>query len=204
MARINNVMFPGAVMLTAGLLGSISCSRDVSLAGRAIPSVTVRTVSHYGVTLDEQASPEQVAYVLLRAIRDDFEASDGAGRKAALAIQFDICAANALQARNNTSSSRDEFVYKVVYRWTPTVSHYARGFETALQKAQARFVRRESPSAANSKNGAEECEILMEVDDPNGDPNAQAVLVVWLIQDSGYWRVTHLGFAPAKRSIERN
>ena len=134
-------LLAGCCWLTTG------CSRDVRLTGRTIPSVTVRAVTHYGVTLDEPASPEQVAYVLLRAIRDDFLAGDEAAREAALAIQFDVCAARELAARNPTSAHRDEFIYSIVHHWTPTVSHYVHDFEPDWAKSQGRFVRRDLPSA---------------------------------------------------------
>ena len=34
-----------------------------------------------------------------------------------------------------------------------------------------------------------------------GDPNARVVMVIYLAQDSGFWRVLHLGFDQARRSI---
>jgi hypothetical protein len=46
-----------------------------------------------------------------------------------------------------------------------------------------------------------ECEVLMEVDDPSGDPNARVVMIVYLARDKGFWRVLHLGFDQTRRSI---
>ncbi len=177
----------------------LGCSQDARLAGHQIPSVTVRSVTHYGLTLDQQASPEEVAFVALRAIRDDFEAKTPRARKDALAIQFDLAAANEIQNRNRTSTSRDEFIYKAVRSWTPTVSHYAPNFETEWERAKPRLIRRESKEPVQPNVVA--CEMAMEVNDPGGDNNARVVLVVWLAKDSGLWRVTHLGFDPERRSI---
>ena len=184
-------------------LGSVlcgGCSRDVRLADRKLRSVTVQTVTHYGLTLDQSASPQRVAYVLLRAIRDDFLARSEADRETALDKQFDICAVNVIATGNRAYANRDELIYNVVYRWTPTVSHYVHDFETEWEKAQERLVLRGPRPLQGSQDGLMECEVLMEVDDPSGDPNARVVMVAYLAQDKGFWRVLHLGFDQRSRS----
>jgi hypothetical protein len=183
------------------MVNPAGCSRDVRLAGKNIRSVTVKPVTLYGVSLDENATPKDVVYVLLRAIREDFEAQTPEAREAALDKQFDICAANAIEARNRGSFDRDEFVHNVVYRWTPTVAHYVGDFETERSKASARLIRRVSKATAGDGARFEETEVLMEVNDPSGDPSARVVMVVWLAKDKGMWRVVHLGFDPHTRSI---
>jgi hypothetical protein len=187
----------GAVLLVA--LGG--CSRDVRLSGRKLRTVTVGTKSHYGVKLDPAATPEQVAYVLLRAIRDDFQARTSAEREAALDVQFDLAAVNVIGKHNRARMNPAEFLYNVVYRWTPTVSHYVSDFETDFDRARPRLLVSDPKPAADATDGSQECEVRMEVRDPGGDPNARAVMVVYLSQDSGYWRVLHLGFDPRKRTL---
>ncbi len=188
--------------LLCGFIGWGGCSRDARLAGRNVrKNVTVRAVTHFGVTLDQAASPEQVAYVLLRAIRDDFAASGRDERDAAIDKQFDLCAGNVIAAKNRTGMSRSEFLFHVVHRWTPTVSHYVYDFETRWDQAKKRFVRLGPRAAKGSDSGAMECEVIMEVDAPSGDPNARVVLVVYFARDNGFWRVVHLGFDPTRRSI---
>jgi len=191
------------LLLIAGVwaAGLTSCSRDVRLANRNIRSVTVRPVTHYGINLNEAATPKEVAYVALRAIREDFLATTPDQREAALDIQFDVAAANVIQARNRTQLERDEFVHNVVYRWTPTVSNYVNSFDTEWEKANRRLLRRVQKPDQGSGNELEECEVLLEVDDPSSDPSARVVIVVWLAKDSGYWRVVHLGFDRGMRSI---
>ena len=187
----------------ATLIVWCGCGGDARLAGRKIRTVTARSVSLYGLTLDQHASPEQVAYVLLRAIRDDVSAKNSEEREAALDKEFDLCAADAIQSRNPTRLPRDEFIHNVVYHWAPTVSHYAGDFETEWGKAAARFVRKDVKPVKDAKTEAAECEIAMQVADPGGDPKASVVMLVWLAQDGGYWRVTHLGFDPTRRTLER-
>jgi len=193
-----------ALGLTATAAGAlaIGCGcggGDARLAGKKMRSVKVRSVTHYGLTLDQQATPEQVAFVLLRAIHDDVAAKVKEVREAALDKQFDICAANVLQKRNRTSMPRDEFVHSVVYHWAPTVSHYVGDFETEWDQAAVRLVR--GKASKDQKASSEETEVYMELADPGGDPKARVVMVIWMVQDEGFWRVTHLGFDSSRRSI---
>ncbi len=193
----------GSVICAAVLVGA-GCSRDVRLAGKNVPTVAVAAVSHYGLALDKDASPEQVAFVALRAIRDDFFAEDDDARQKALDVEFSVSAAGVMQSRNRTSLTRDEFVYSIVHRWTPTVSHYAGDFELDWESAQPRLHRREVTHLGKppeDANAVEECEVAMVVKSPNGNPNSSVVMLVWLAKDEGLWRVTHLGFDVSARSI---
>jgi len=181
-----------------------ACGGDARLAGKPLRSPTVKSVSLYGLTLDQKASPEQVAFAALRAIREDALAPDSASREAALDKQFDLCAADVLGARNRSSVLRDQYLHGVVYHWTPTVAHYAQGLETEWEKAAARLVKSDIASPKEGKDSVKECEVLMQLADPSGDPNASVVLVVWMVQDGGYWRVTHLGFDAARRTLQKS
>ncbi len=189
--------------LACALVVVLGCSRDVRLAGRRLRSVTVREVSHYGVTLDKAASPRQVAFVALRAVREDFLAGNDAEREAALDKQFDVCAADVINVRNLTGMDRSEFIHNVVYRWTPTVSHYVHEFETSWELAEERLVVRKKGPGKEPADEATKCEVAIGVSDPDGDPRAGVVLLVWLARDNGYWRVVHMGFDPTRRSIRR-
>lgn len=181
-----------------------ACGGNAHLAGKSLRNPTVKSVSLYGLTLDQNASPEQVAFAALRAIREDALAPDAASREAALDKQFDLCAAEVLAARNRTSIPRDQFLYSVVYHWTPTVAYYAQDLETEWEKAATRLVKRDIAPAKDAKESVKECEVLMQLADPSGDPKASVVLVVWMVQDGGFWRVTHLGFDPGRRTIRES
>jgi hypothetical protein len=193
-----------AVALVLLALGG--CARDVHLAGVEIPHVEVKPVTHYGLSLDEHATPEQVVFAAMRAIREDFEAGFGAEgkakREAALNIQFDLCAADTITATNPTRLVRDEYIYNVVYRWTPTVSHYVGDLPTTWEEAQSRLVRRPISGSKDARVKAEQTEVAMLVNDPDGEPDAAVVLVAWLAKDKGLWRITHFGF-DQRRSVTR-
>lgn len=196
--RVANAAFglPVAVSIL-----SIGCQRDVRLAGKKIPTVNVRPVTMYGMTLDATASPEQVAFAALQAVREDFGAKDAVEREAALARQFDLCAANHIDSRRSSSLERDEHIYNVVYRWTPTVSHYVGDFPTDWTAAQARLHRRELKLPEKVNGTAEVTEVAMAVKDPGGEPDASVVLLVWLARDEGLWRVSHFGFDRERRTL---
>ncbi len=194
-------LFQGVPVALALLVMWCGCDRDARLTGQKLREVTVGTVTHYGVTLDQDASPEQVAYVLLRAIHDDFLAEDETAREAALDKQFDVCAANELVPESLPDHERREMLFRLVHRWTPAVAHYVHDFETEWEKARARFTRLGMQPSPNSKGGGMECQIVMELEDPGGDPNARVLLAVGLIQDGGYWRVMRVAFAPNRRTL---
>lgn len=179
-----------------------ACRRDARLAGRNVPErVDVHAVTHYGRQLDEKASPEEVTYVMMRAILDDFRATAEEQREAALAVQFDICAANIIDSQRSAGLTREEYIYNIVYRWTPTVSHYVDAFDLDFETAKARMKRVHPQRNLTAPADATETTIHMELPDPSGDPNAQVVMIVWLAKDSGFWRVVHPGFDQKLRSI---
>lgn len=177
------------------------CKRDVRLADHRVRHPEVRTVSHYGLTLDESATPQQVSYVLLRAMHDDFTAKTKDERESALDVQFDVCAAGAIAQRNPTSLPRDDYLYTVIYRWTPAVSHYVESFPKDWAQAKVRFVRSLNKSSGGDEAAATEARVYIELQDPSGDKNAQVVLVVGLVKDNGFWRVLELDYDYKRRSI---
>ena len=190
----------------AGYLGAVlvligACDRDARLAGRNLRDVTVKSVTHYDTTLDKNATPEEVTYVMLRAIRDDFKAKTREEREAALDILFDVSAAGYLARGSANELDRQETVFKIVNRWTPTVSHYVDDIETKWEKARVRLRVFGLESIRNRDDGAQQCKIMTQLADPSGDPNAAVLLNIQLIQDSGYWRVLGLAYENSRRGL---
>ena len=116
-----------------------------------IPSTEVKTVEAYGVTLDELARPEQVAFVLLHSIHDDVVAAQDGERddqKKAFQITFSLGAFNKIEERlvnglgdrknEGLGEMRDKRIYDVINRWAPIVAHYVDSFDlnesTAVKK----------------------------------------------------------------------
>ncbi len=194
--------FAGLLIAALACVGLwCACGSDARLAGKKLRAPTVRTVSYYGVTLDQSASPQQVAFVALQAIREDVAAKSSADREAALDKEFDLAAVNAIAAKNKTSLPQDQFLHKVVYHWAPTVAHYVNDFPTQWDAAAGRLVREDAKPGKSAEKADSECQVALRVSDPSGDPNAGAVVQIWMALDAGYWRVTHLGFDATRRGL---
>jgi hypothetical protein len=185
----------GLLLLAAGT----GCKGDARLKDKNLRNPTVHAVTHYGQTLDEQADPRQVAYALLRAMHDDMTAADQAAREQAMDVQFDLCAADWLAESNRTVLSREEYLYTLISTWTPTVGHYVDGFPATWEEAEGRLVRIAAANALYDEVPA--CAVLLEVVPRDGNRRAQVVLAVWLVEDKGFWRVTHVSYMPPYRSI---
>ncbi len=177
-----------------------SCSRDVRLTGKKLRNPKVETVTVYGQSLDQQAEPEKVAYATLRAIKEDFLAADPEAREEALDKQFSLCAPNAIIKKNTTANSGEEFLYNVVSRWTPAISHYVDQFPQDWDTAKTQLIKHDIKSMPDSKKGFDGVEVWLQVRD-SGAEHSEAIVVVWLVQESGYWRVVHVGFQQGKRTV---
>lgn len=188
--------------MALGFLLVCACDKgDARLADERLRDPKTQAVTQYDVELDESATPVQVAYVLLRAIRDDMNAETREQREAALDVQFDLSAAEYLKSLNRTSLDDLEFLFGMVNRWAPTLGHYAQQFDTDWKSAESSLVLQGPVEEVSSDATRSKAIVLREVADPAGDPNAGAVLAVWMIKERGFWRVTHVGFLSGVRTI---
>jgi hypothetical protein len=189
-------------------VGTPACRQDADLAGRRIPHVTVKTVTDQGVVLDQSATPRQVAYVFLKAVRDDVQATTAEAREAALRRQLDLCAPDAIFRRYHDfhqrsapgyETNRDETVYRVVDSWAPTLAHYVDNLEFDWPRAQTVLhlhnVRKRPEGEPDLKR------VWLEVADPGGDPNTAAVVQLTLVEEGGFWRMLNVGFVAGKRHL---
>lgn len=197
----------------AGLLGLLavcaSCGRDVRMAGKALKDVRVRAVEHGGFRLDEQATPQQVASVLLAAMLDDIRAAGAAEREKAVDVQLDVCAASAIAALKPAVYSRPEWLFRIVSSWAPVISKYQPSVEAALRDAGTKLEVIYRSGA--TKSGDEVCYVRVPLEDPD-DARASVVLRIRLnhvAPEEGpsttgavrYWRVFSLFFEPGTRSL---
>lgn len=185
-----------------GLLCLCGCGRDARLADKELPSnLTVRSVSHYGLTLDEKAGPKEVGFVLFRALREDFEAKDHEARQAAINVQYDITAMNEVMALHREGLPPAETIFSQVRYWTPTIAHYAAQLPTEWESAKDRLIATTPQPSKTAREGALECQVLYQLEDPADEPNARVVLFAALVQDRGFWRVRSVGFVPNRRVL---
>jgi hypothetical protein len=185
--------------------GAGGCKEDVMLHGAKIRHVEVGPVTDQGQVLDAEASPQQVTFVLLRAIRDDVLAGgDQEAREKAFQRQLDVCAAETIYKRYERQYDpfpvdRDESVYKVVHSWAPTLARYVGAFDLAWREAGQRFVQGKGPQSASEETAT----VFVEADDPDGDPNASVVVQISLTREKGFWRVSQVGFYPDRRRLAK-
>ena len=171
------------------------------MADRRIPHVVVETVSDQGVELGPQASPQDVVYVLLHAIRDDVLAgADREARRQALLRQMGVCDADYIYELYQSIMgpravySRDEWVYKKVHLWAPTLAYYVDSFDCDLGSAKARMSVR--PTSRRENWPGETVQVDLPAADRAGQPGADVVVRVRLHKhQTGHWRVFHAGFA---------
>jgi hypothetical protein len=195
-----------AFLATFGALIAMGCGRDARLTGHKIRDVTVGPVAAYDRTLDKDASPRDVVFVLLKAIVDDYDAGhDKSKREAALDTQFAVCAPDRivearLKAGGQSESAfdeqeRNETVFRAVYHWAPIVGHYCESFRADYATLSDRMLVKPNPVDPN------EVRVLLNVHhpDPKQSPNADAVAEIALTKQNGFWRIWWVGWEPGMR-----
>ncbi len=189
-----------AVAAALLLVAVWGCGEDARLADQELPHVEVRTVHDQGLELGPDAAPQDVVFVLLRAIRDDIKAGgDLKARRAALERQFDVSAPDFMHDLyreaygSRAVASRDEWVFKKVNLWAPTLGYYVDAFDFDVETARA--LMSVGKTGQHNRWPGESVSVDVPVPDPSGQPGAGVVIRVWLHQtDGGYWRVVQVGF----------
>jgi len=110
-----------------------------------VPPAEVKVVEAYGVKLDAAASPQEVLYVFLRSVVDDYAAAKAKNAKAQREAQlttYSLAAPKTIEERlirfanivnpelkkTSLGQERDEKIYQVTHSWAPTVGHYVPSF----------------------------------------------------------------------------
>jgi hypothetical protein len=182
------------------------CGEDARLVEHEIPHVEVATVRDQGVELGPEAAPEDVAFVLLRAIRDDVLAgSDLKARDQALRRQMAVADPDYIHARYKQVMGpqavygRDEWLYKTVRRWAPALAFYVDSFDFDLATARSRMTARRLSSADRLSGEAQRVELP--VKHPEGVSGADVIVGIWLHKhEGGFWRAYHVGFVKTRRT----
>jgi hypothetical protein len=93
-----------------------------------------------------------------------------------------------------------ESVYKTVRTWAPTLGHYVKSFDFPVEEISTRM-QAKSDSLTINRVAIPERRVLLEAQDPDGDPNAAVVVAVRLVQEEGRWRVWWVGFEHSIRHL---
>ncbi len=205
--------------LCAQAIGAAGCLAALLLTGctadeehREIPAAQTGPVTAYGLTLDENASPEQVAFAVLRSIADDVRAAqshDREGQKKALRTTHSLLAYTTVEQRllqtenmaraqkkESLGDQRNEKLYDFARQLAPIVAHYVPGFDADLTAAEAKM-RREGKAERGTVHIQYEAAHRPEASDP---AERDAVIIgLELVKESGggksFWRVARIAFA---------
>ena len=191
-----------------GLVLLAACQRDARLADAKLRDPLVKDVTVAGLTLDKSAPPENVAYALLQAIKADIAAgSDLAAREKAFEDEFYLAAPAAIHAQHVRAVGPEnadfkEGVFRTVQTWAPTLGHYVGSFDFPVEAIKQRL-RVVDPGQKLNRAGTAERHVLLEAQDPDGDPNAAVIVKIRLVQEEGRWRVWWVGFERVVRHFAR-
>ena len=102
-------------------------------------------VTSHGMTLDENATPEQVVWVLLSAIREDVRTKVNSPEwKDLMKLQCRLANVELLRSRADTSErgrhlDRDGLFFGIVRGWAPALNYYAESFDDEFEAAKAKM-----------------------------------------------------------------
>ena len=140
-------------LILAGLLAlaglAVGCTRSVQPAASDYFSPTNEVISAYGLTLDENASPEQTVWALLQAIHDDVNTPMSSPEwQELIKLQCRLANVELLRTRledNNQASRKksEEMFFEVVKGWAAALNYYAEHFDDTLEQALHRMTVRE-------------------------------------------------------------
>jgi hypothetical protein len=189
-----------------------------------IPPAEVKTVQAYGLTLDENASPQQVTYVLLRAIADDVKSAQaqqnpslsGEARrelrekqKAAMKTTYALAAYSVIEKRvlevlnlsrvdkkQSLGDERDQQLYDFVHQWAPIVAYYVPSFPTDFADALTRMPVVTAPDGKRAEVTFEASHNPTASSDKDREP---VTMAIELAKEPGaggkeYWRVARVGY----------
>ena len=176
---------------------SLGCD-DPTLAGSALEESEIPEgpLQAYGLTLDENASPRDVAYTALRLLKDEAAALQRRDREQRRQIFVQCCqlaARDQLYEGYQQVLKRDlmpveitptQAAQKLVMYWGPIIAHYVDSLEEDYEQATARMYERVPPNGTRAW-------VLCDVTGRDGQP---ATVRIDLFDTPGGWRITRIGF----------
>ena len=194
------------LMASVGILAMTGCTGE-----KPVPPAKVQTVTAYGLTLDENATPEQVAFVLLRSLADDVQAAQAhehVKQEEALHRTFSLAAYNTIERRfieaathskarqqNSLGEKRDRKLFEVVELWGSIVAYYVPSFDTDPQQAMAKMQSIQQGKAVHIRYPVAH---VPSASDPA--QRQEQTLDIELTQEQAdgksYWRVARIDYVP--------
>ncbi len=195
-------------------LGAVIVAGCTDPKHKDVPPAKVEVVQAYGTNLDENATPQQVAYVLLRSIADDVQAAQAhrhEDQKSALRTTYALAAYSTIERRlsellkatgatdkEGLGPDRDAALYDFVRQWAAIVGHYVPSFDTDFNAAQNRMSVQTKPDAAHVLYKAWHSPTTQ----PSAGDNPVLIdieLAKETVGTATYWRVARVSFAGRAR-----
>ena len=193
------------ILLAAALAGC----QNQEAPPETLKAIVVGPVELYGLHLGAQATPQQVTYALMQALRDTAKAGQRHDRQAfkkGIEVQLQLCAPSRIYSNVDinaapaaaASPEQSAVVYKIVKLWAPIAARYVDCFEVDAAKAIAAM------RAAQVSD--KDVRVSYDVVDPTDQ--TRVVFQVYLTQEPGtepghtsekFWRVYRLDYAPYGR-----
>ncbi|HOW19623.1 MAG TPA: hypothetical protein PLC79_11345 [Phycisphaerae bacterium] len=193
------------ILLAAALAGC----QNQEVPPETLKAIVVGPVELYGVHLGSQATPQQVTYALMQALRDTAKAGQHHDRQAfkkGIETQLRLCAPSRIYSNVDVSAApaavaspeQSAVIYKIVKLWAPIAARYVDSFDADAAKAVA-AMRAVSLSDKDVR-------VSYDVVDPTDQ--SRVIFQVYLTQEPGtepghtgekFWRVYRLDYAPYGR-----
>ncbi len=198
-----------ATLAAAVVLSVLGGCRNQEAPPEDLKPVVVGPVEMHGVSLGPDATPQQVTYVLMQALKETATAGrlrerDRERRKKLMENQLQLAAPQRIyrnlhadaETAGIAARQRDEAVYRIVKLWAPIVARYVDSFPA--DPAQGTAAMRLRWLDKDKEKG--DARVSYDVTDPVD--GSQVTLQVYLTQETGpdggakYWRVYRLGYVP--------
>lgn len=196
--------------LSCGVFAMLAVTAGCGKDEAPPPPMETKTITAYGVTLDENATPQQVAFVLLRTMADDMAAArkgDRDAQRKALDDTFALAAHDEIERRlleafnkdkavkrDSLGSNKAEDLMNIIKLWTPIVGYYVESFDTDLDQAV------EHMKIVEQTNSKVEIHYVVRhlPTDQHPEPDAATLAIELTPVTAGgkdYWRVVRVYFA---------
>ncbi len=196
-----------SIVVATGVILACGCTdRRGQQISDYVPASNGVVTSH-GMTLDENATPEQVVWVLLSAIREDVRTKvNTQDWKDLMKLQCQLANVELLRSRAGTAGrgrnlDSDGLFFSIVRGWAPALNWYAESFDDEFEAARARMTSKpiNDPRLPEKYYPIQVVNYVLpaaELDGPvcqNGGVNIQFALSK---TQNGYWRVYAVSLGP--------
>ncbi len=168
-------------------------------------------VTSHGMTLDENATPEQVVWVLLSAIREDVRTKVNSPEwKDLMKLQCRLANVELLRSRAGTAGrgrylDSDVLFFRIVRGWAPALNYYAEYFDDEFEAARARMTSEpiSDPRLPEKYHPIQAVNYVLpaaEFDGPVRRSRGVNIQFALSKTQNGYWRVYAVSLGPPPAS----